>query len=264
MLAFELDAGYCRTDNIWSADFARLEDVLDEEGSELLDAEAFSVNGYPADAAVWMGGSVGAVPWDLHRQAVEVSSAWREQAPPRPEDVRRLKQVKETWFVTQAPGSYYLVEDRPALGHLGLLVTEQHLVRAVHLHGDVLGVAELTDLIVMGGANPPQGLPAVRPRVVLVEDPVITEQLSQTLAARRLEVRVEAGDVSPAREALSALKEALDPDPVPGYFIHYPERDVKAFFKAAGGFFRRDPGRSSTATNSRPSGLVTAPGVTPT
>lgn len=47
--------------------------------------------------------------------------------------------------------------------------------------------------------------------------------------------------MSPAREALSALKEALEPDPIPAYFSNYAENEVKAFFRAANAFFQARP-----------------------
>jgi hypothetical protein len=195
-ITFELDAGYCRTDDIWFVDLVLLEDALEEEGLDLLDAEAFSVNDVPVDVAIWMGETMGAIPWDIHQQAMNVSSDLHEQKPPRSEDIQRLPQVNERWFIVQAPGFYYLEEGKPTLGHVGLLVTEQHLVRSVHVHGDMLGPTELVDLIVAGCAKPPQELSVVRPQVVLVDDPMVAERLAQGLADKGLNIPVEAGDVA--------------------------------------------------------------------
>lgn len=237
-VGFEIEVGHCRTSDMWLADLILVEDALEELELYLGDAEAFSVNDTLVDAAVWMGESTGAIPWEVHRQATKLSAEGRGEVPSL-EAVRTLPQEEETWVLAQAASNLYLGEGEPSVGHIGLLVTEKGLVRRFLVHHEVLGVTELVRLTAEGCSVPPGGLRAVRPRAVRVSDPSVAEALGNELDDLGIEVTV--GDVGPAVEALEALQGALEPEPVPSYFIHYAERDVKAFFKAAGGFFGAKP-----------------------
>ena len=154
------------------------------------------------------------------------------------EEVGALPQINETWLVTQAPVTYFLDDkNQPTLGHLALVATSQRLIRGFLVHPESLGHAELTGLVASACARPPRGLPPTRPHRIVVGSPVVG--LSQDLEA--LGISVAVGDVGAADEALEALKQALTPEPTPSYFVHYPEREVKAFFKAAALFFQARP-----------------------
>lgn len=239
-IGLNMAVGHCTTSDSWLADVELVEGVLSKFELNLTDAEAFSVNDTPVEAAFWRGEALGAIPFEFHREATDRAQALLKQEAPSLEAVQALPQGDETWLISQAPTGYFLDDKKqPVLSHLGLIVTEHGLVRGTLLHHEALGAAELMTLIATACANPSQDFRSVRPRQIMVDNPSLAEKLRQHLGT--LDIQVEVGGVMLAKEALVAVKQALTPEPTPSYFIHYPEHEVKAFFKAAGSFFRTQP-----------------------
>lgn len=238
--ALRLSLGICADDQTYLAELPLLEEVLAEADYTLADVLGFAVDDQPVQAEVWLGASLGAIPWDLYT-AGAAGSEWREKPLPTPQELRALPQVREAWMLAQAAGGYYLNErGQPTISHVAFLTTQAGFVRSVTLGNQPAGKKdELRELIAKGCAAPPNDLPAVRPEVVVTDDPFIAEQLIEVL--QDLGIRAEAGDVSPALEALAALKEALEPEPIPTYFSNHTESEVKTFFKAANAFFQARP-----------------------
>lgn len=238
--ALRLSLGVCADDQTYMAELPLLEEVLAESGYTLADVLSFAVDDQPVQTEVWLGTSLGAIPWAMYTAGAEAGSEWREKPLPTAQELRALPQVREAWMLAQAAGGYYLDErGQPALSHLALLTTQDGLVRGANLGNQPPDQAELRELVAKGCAYPPNDLPAVRPKVVMVHDPFVAEQLTEAL--QDLDIQGEAGDVNPALEALSALKETLEPEPVPTYFSTHAESEVKAFFKAAHAFFQTRP-----------------------
>jgi hypothetical protein len=238
--ALRLSLGVCADDQTYLAELPLLEEVLAEADYTPADVLGFAVDGQPVQTEVWLGTSLGAIPWDMYAAGAAAGSEWHETPLPTTQELRVLPQVQEAWMLAQAAGGYYLDErGQPTVSHVALLTTQDSRVRSVTLGNQPAGQDELRELIAKGCAAPPNDLPAVRPKVVVTDDPFIAEQLTEVL--QDLGIRVEAGDVSPALEALSALKEALEPEPIPAYFSTYAESEVKAFFKAASAFFQTRP-----------------------
>ena len=238
--ALRVSLGICADEQTYLAELPLLEEVLAEAEYAPADVLGFAVDGQSVQTEVWLGTSLGAIPWDMYTAGTEAGSEWRDKPLPTLQELRALPQVREVWMLAQAAGGYYLDEQgQPILSYLALLTTQAGLVRSVILGNQPPGQNELRELIAKGCATPPNDLPAVRPKVVVVADPFVAEQLTEAL--QDLDIRGEAGDVSPALEALDALKETLEPEPVPTYFSSYAESEVKAFFKAAHSFFQARP-----------------------
>jgi hypothetical protein len=235
-----LELGYCRNIETYLAELPEVDEALDDAGFDLTEARSFSIDDAPVEAEVWMGATLGAIPWEAYAAGMGMAGEWREQPVPSVQALLAMPQARETWMIAQAPGTYHLDErDKPTLSYVGLVVTEDGLIRGFSLQDHPLGAPELRELVARGCAAAPGGLPAARPRTVLVDDPFVAEGLGEAL--KGLGIKVEVGDVSPALEALGMLKETLEPEPVPSYFAHYSEREVKAFFDAAKRFFSARP-----------------------
>jgi hypothetical protein len=239
-VALRLSLGVCADDRTYLADLPLLEEVLAEADYTPADVLGFAVNDEPVQAEVWLGTGLGAIPWEMYKAGAAAGSQWHEQPLPTTQELRALPQVHEAWTLAQGAGGY-VVDDRgqPTLSYVALLTTQAGLVRSVSLGNRPPSQKELRELIAKGCTAAPNDLPAVRPEVVVVDDPFVAEQLTEAL--QDWGIRAEAGDVSPALEALNALKEALEPEPIPAYFSTYPEGEVKTFFKAAQAFFQTRP-----------------------
>lgn len=231
-----LSFGVCDDHHIYLAELSLLEDVLTEANYTPADVFSFTIDGQPVQTEVWLGASVGKIPWNIYSAGVTASSAWREKTLPTNKELRVLPQVREDWILVQAAGGYYLDErGKPTISYFSLLTTQDGLIRSLILGNQPSDRDELFELIARGCAAPPNDLPAVRPKVVVTDDPFKVERLTEVL--QNLNIRAEAGEVSPGLKTLAALKEALEPDPIPTYFSIYTEGEVKTFFRAAHTFF---------------------------
>lgn len=149
----------------------------------------------------------------------------------------------ETWQLSGKPGGW--VEDlgsgKPGLSYFYAVTDARGFIRnTAPLTGE--GVSEeMLEFLYTAMAHPAQmddGSKPARPKTLVVHDESLVAPLEQALGGFGIEIVF--GFTPLADEALTALSDYMG-EPTKPYLSHFSEGEVKAFFKAAGEFYKATP-----------------------
>jgi hypothetical protein len=230
----------------WIADLNVLETTIEEiserqdENYSSADVIAFEVNGTPADASVWMGGTFGEIPWGEYQDSLEHSLMSKNLPLPTLAEVTALPITLETWQLALSPISFIAEGTDPTrVAQVALVVSKSGLVQGTQIFDHAPEQEELRDLILRSCVHPVMGARPTRPATLASDDPFTVTKLEAALAG--LGIRAVFAPVPLALEAVQSLRDFLPAENVPSIFGSSSEHDVRAYHAASQRFFKAQP-----------------------